>query len=80
MNSKEPRLLSCALFLWLMVIGHEATPAATDVGVVDKAKAEGEVVLYTAWGLDTVQAIQKAFAKKYPFIKFDVRRTGSERL
>ena len=50
------------------------------LAVVEKAKAEGEVVLYTAWGLDTVQAIQKAFAKKYPFIKFEARRTGSERL
>jgi iron(III) transport system substrate-binding protein len=53
---------------------------ASDSNVVEKAKAEGEVVLYTAWGLDTIQAIQKQFAKKYPFIKFDVRRTGSERL
>ena len=37
-------------------------------------------MLYTAWGLDTVQALQAAFAKKYPFIKLDVLRTGSERL
>jgi ABC-type Fe3+ transport system substrate-binding protein len=54
--------------------------AATDGAAVERAKAEGEVVLYTAWGLDTVQAVQKAFARKYPFIKFDARRTGSERL
>jgi ABC-type Fe3+ transport system substrate-binding protein len=53
---------------------------AAEVSVIEKAKAEGEVVLYTAWGLDTVQALQRAFAKKYPFIKFEVRRTGSERL
>jgi len=34
-----------------------------DGSVVEKAKAEGEVVLYTAWGLDTVQALQAVFAK-----------------
>jgi len=70
--------LALCLLLWNISV-HRAA-AATDGGIVEKAKAEGEVVLYTAWGLDTVQAIQKAFAKKYPFIKFEVRRTGSERL
>jgi iron(III) transport system substrate-binding protein len=72
------RLFSLCLLLWS--ISSEAAQAATDNSVVEKAKAEGEVVLYTAWGLDTVQALQKAFAKKYPFIKFEARRTGSERL
>jgi ABC-type Fe3+ transport system substrate-binding protein len=70
--------LSLCLLLWS--ISSESARAATDSSVVEKAKAEGEVVLYTAWGLDTVQALQKGFAKKYPFIKFEARRTGSERL
>jgi iron(III) transport system substrate-binding protein len=69
-----------ALSLALCVSAGASARGATDSSVVEKAKAEGEVVLYTAWGLDTVQAVQKAFAKKYPFIKFDARRTGSERL
>ncbi|HEV8719869.1 MAG TPA: extracellular solute-binding protein [Candidatus Binatia bacterium] len=62
------------------IIGRSALIHAADAGVIEKARAEGELVLYTAWGLDTVQALQKAFAKKYPFIKVDVLRTGSERL
>ena len=53
---------------------------AAENSVVKKAKSEGALVLYTAWGLDTVQALQKAFAQKYPFIRFDVQRSGSERL
>ena len=73
----RPRLLGLLLILPTL---HGRATAATDAGIVERAKAEGEVVLYTAWGLDTVQAIQKAFGKKYPFLKFDVRRTGSERL
>ena len=80
MNSRRNVFSWLALCLLLWSISSESARAATDGSVVEKAKAEGEVVLYTAWGLDTVQAIQKAFAKKYPFIKFDVRRTGSERL
>src|SRR6267142_6789338 len=80
MNSKRNALRWLALCLLLWNISSESVRAATDGGVVEKAKAEGEVVLYTAWGLDTVQALQTAFAKKYPFIKLDVLRTGSERL
>lgn len=77
-QSRTCALLIGSLLISLGLYGRAA--AATDSGIVEKAKAEGEVVLYTAWGLDTVQAIQKTFGKKYPFIKFDVRRTGSERL
>src|SRR5512147_2722985 len=62
------------------IIGQCALMHAAEPGLSEKAKAEGALVLYTAWGLDTVQALQKAFAKKYPFIKVDVFRTGSERL
>src|SRR5262245_22869147 len=64
----------------IILCGLAKSALAAESSVVERAKTEGEVVLYTAWGLDTVQAIQKAFGKKYPFIKFDVRRTGSERL
>ena len=64
----------------MISFASHAWAKAAENNLVEKAKAEGEVVLYTAWGLDTVQAIQKAFAKKYPLIKFEARRTGSERL
>jgi hypothetical protein len=80
MNSRRNVLRWAALCLSLWSTSSESTRAATDGSVVEKAKAEREVVLYTAWGLDTVQALQAAFAKKYPFIKLDVLRTGSERL
>src|SRR5215510_810598 len=53
---------------------------AAESSVIDRAKAEGEVVLYTAWGFDTLQLLQKSFAKKYPFIKVNTLRMRSERL
>jgi iron(III) transport system substrate-binding protein len=80
MKSKRSALRCLSLCSLLWILSSAGARAATDTSVVEKAKAEGEVVLYTAWGLDTVQALQKAFAKKYPFIKFEARRTGSERL
>ena len=80
MNSKRSALFWLALCSLLWSAYADGALAATDASVVAKAKAEGEVVLYTAWGLDTVQELQKAFARKYPFIKLDVLRTGSERL
>ena len=72
------RIWVCCLILCGII--SRTTAHAAEPSVIEKAKAEGELVLYTAWGLDTVQALQKAFAKKYPFIKVDVLRSGSERL
>ena len=53
---------------------------AAESSVIERAKAEGEVVLYTAWGFDTLQHLQKSFANKYPFIKLNTLRMRSERL
>jgi iron(III) transport system substrate-binding protein len=73
------RIWVCCLIL-CGIIARAAPVHAAEPSGIEKAKAEGELVLYTAWGLDTVQALQKAFAKKFPFIKVDVLRSGSERL
>ena len=43
---------------------NPAWSRAAENSLVAKAKFEGAVVLYTAWGSDTVQALQKAFGKK----------------
>lgn len=77
-KTNSARVLRLWVLFWLLL--YSARAQAAESSIVEKAKAEGEVVLYTAWGLDTVQALQKAFARKYPFIKFDMLRTGSERL
>ena len=76
-NSACRMILFLALFC-LFING--ARLHAADSNVVERARAEGEVVLYTAWGFDTLQLLQKAFGKKYPFIKINVLRMRSERL
>lgn len=66
-----------AVWLFMTVIPHVQSAEGPNV---EQARREGEVVLYTAWGLDTVQLLQKEFAKRYPFVKFNVLRTRSERI
>jgi iron(III) transport system substrate-binding protein len=78
--SKHSKFFFSSLLLLCCIVSRGSALHAAEPAVIEKAKAEGALVLYTAWGLDTVQALQKAFAKKYPFIKVDVLRTGSERL
>jgi iron(III) transport system substrate-binding protein len=76
-NSACRMILFLALFC---LFTNGARLHAADSNVVERARAEGEVVLYTAWGFDTLQLLQKAFGKKYPFIKMNVLRMRSERL
>ena len=74
------RVLSAIFILALIGLALASRSYAAEASLVEKARAEGEVVLYSAWGFDTLQLLQKAFAKKYPFIKLNVLRMRSERL
>jgi iron(III) transport system substrate-binding protein len=78
-NASDLRWVALALIV-LCGVSNGARARAADTSVVERAKAEGEVVLYTAWGLDTVQVLQKGFTQKYPFLKVNVLRMRSERL
>jgi len=81
MNPYRYRLFAARLFLACICLALNAARSyAADSNVVERARAEGEVVLYTAWGFDTLQLLQKSFAKKYPFIKLNSLRMRSERL
>jgi hypothetical protein len=55
------------------------SPAERQQRLIEGAKKEGEVMLYTSSGLEKVRVLTKLFAKKYPFIKVrSVRRGGSQ--
>jgi|SRR5262245_2385638 len=71
-------LPSTIALVWLALSAIAAR--AAESSVIERAKAEGEVVLYTAWGFDTLQLLEKLFTKKYPFIKLNSLRMRSERL
>jgi iron(III) transport system substrate-binding protein len=59
-----------------------AAPEATAITpqLVDAAKREGKVVLYTAIDLVVAERIAKAFEAAYPGITVAIERTGGERI
>ena len=54
--------------------------AASNDGLIDAAKREGELVYYASMNLSEANAIIAEFEKRYPFIKVKMQRTGSEKL
>ncbi len=48
--------------------------------LIDGAKKEGQVVLYASMEAQAAQRISAGFEKKYPFVKVNSTRIGSERM
>jgi iron(III) transport system substrate-binding protein len=53
---------------------------AQDAAVIEGAKKEGQVVFYGTMELTISKKLASMFEKKYPFVKTNVIRLGSERL
>src|SRR5262245_47408545 len=48
--------------------------------IIDGAKKEGRVVFYASMETQSAQMLVAQFEKRYPFIKVDATRIGSERM
>ena len=68
--------VALATFLALAVQAH----AASDPDIVEGAKKEGELALWTASDLQQVTKMGQQFEKKYPFLKVNVYRSGAASL
>ena len=55
-------------------------PTAITPALIDAARKEGKVILYSAMDLPVGEKLGKAFEAKYPDIQVQVERSGSERL
>src|SRR3974390_808036 len=55
-------------------------PEAITPALIDAAKKEGTVVLYSSMDLPVGEKLGKAFEAAYPEIKIQIERSGSERL
>jgi iron(III) transport system substrate-binding protein len=64
------------LFLQL----NKLSPAERQQRLIEGAKKEGEVMLYSSSGLEEIQALVKAFGKKYPFLQTRFNRKGGSQL
>jgi iron(III) transport system substrate-binding protein len=49
-------------------------------GLLENARKEGQVVFYSSLDVQTAQQIVAGFEKKYPIVKVDATRIGSERM
>lgn len=67
-------------FLGIVFILTASSPvlyAASDSKIIDTAKKEGELVLWTASNLQLVTKVVQYFERKYPFLKTKVSRGGA---
>ena len=64
------------LFLQL----NKLPPVERQQRLIEGAKKEGEVMLYSSSGLEETHALVKAFEKKYPFIQTRYNRKGGSQL
>jgi iron(III) transport system substrate-binding protein len=68
------------LALVLLATFSVVVPAAAQDARLDAARKEGKVVWYTSLALPSAEKVAKLFETKYPGIKVDVHRTGSQRI
>ena len=55
-------------------------PAAITPALVEAAKKEGKVILYSSMDLPVGEKLGKAFEAAYPGVTMQIERSGSERL
>jgi iron(III) transport system substrate-binding protein len=55
-------------------------PAAITPQLIEAAKKDGKIVLYSAMDLPVGEKLGKAFETQYPGVQVQIERTGSERL
>ena len=66
----------CFCLTWVLFASSPAWAQAP----IDGAKKAGQVVFYGSMEAVSSQRIVAAFEKKYPFVKVDATRIGSERM
>lgn len=64
----------------LPALAAPPAPYAVTPELIDAAKKEGAVVYYTSTDVSVAEKLAKAFEAKYPGIKVQVERSGSERV
>jgi iron(III) transport system substrate-binding protein len=76
---KEPTMRR-AIAVALLAVLVAAVPAAAQSALVEAARKEGKVVWYTSLALTSAEKVARLFESKYPGIKVEVQRTGSQRI
>ena len=81
---KTARFPGCCLFLFLVldfVFGHFAfSQSPGQASLIEGAKKEGKVTWYATLNINDSNALLSRFEQKYPFIKTELLRAGTEQL
>ena len=72
--------LALAVAASSMAFAAAPEPYKVSQDLIDAANKEGAVVFYTSTDVAVAEAVSKAFQAKYPAIKVQVERSGSERI
>src|SRR5258706_5571956 len=79
--SKKMNSISKSFLFGLLLLHVTALARANNhEALIDGAKKEGSLVLYTSMTVDQAQKLNDAFRKKYPFIQIAMFRAVGERL
>ncbi|HEY0725361.1 MAG TPA: hypothetical protein VGD41_15470, partial [Pyrinomonadaceae bacterium] len=75
-----PRNINLVLSVFLYLLFATPVIANNNESLVEGAKKEGSLVLYTSMTVDQAQKLNDAFRAKYPFLQIHMFRAVGERL
>lgn len=75
-----PRFVILLVCLWMSPQAFSVAATLDRERMVEAAKREGRLVLYTGMETDEASLFTKEFAKKYPFIKPEIFRSSGEKV
>ncbi|HEY7169161.1 MAG TPA: extracellular solute-binding protein [Candidatus Binatia bacterium] len=78
MNARVPPFALLIGAIALVIAG--ASHAATSSAFIESAKREGTVVFYASMNLGEANTVIAEFERRYPFVKVELNRAGSEKL
>jgi hypothetical protein len=74
-----PSLRIIQRFAWVGLLCAHVAQGATSQELIDGAKRERQLVLYSSLTLEEANVLLPKFEAKYPFLKVQFARAGSER-
>jgi ABC-type glycerol-3-phosphate transport system substrate-binding protein len=76
-SSTAMTMTKATVFLLASMSFFPALTLAADAKIIQAAKSEGSLTLWTSSDLRTATALVQRFEKQYPFLKVNVFRTGT---
>ncbi len=79
LGSRHAALIAALALMPAMAFAAPPPPSPITPALIDAAKKEGKVVLYTSIDVQVVESLAKGFEKAYPGVSVQVERNGAER-